>query len=161
MVGKIVYLDSSAILKRYLREEGTELIDHLYREAERGNLTLCFSVWNIGEVIGVLDRYRTRNLLDDNQFEEALKLFYGETEKQVKLGSLIIEPVDHEVLSDSWSLLVKHHIYAADALQLSTAKKLEANYFISADKQLVTKAEEEAIKTISIDQKPTDLSTTL
>lgn len=39
---KTVYLASSAIVKRYLIEEGTEAIDALYRRVEPGSLRLAF-----------------------------------------------------------------------------------------------------------------------
>ena len=152
MTGKLVYLDSSAILKRYLTEEGSELVDLLYRQAERGDITLGFSVWNIGEVIGVLDRYTTRDLLDKDEYQKTLGLFYRESEKHVKLGSLIIEPVDHGVLVNAWVLLVKYHIYVADALQLSTARRLEAEVFVSADTLLAGKAGQEKYHVITMDQ---------
>ena len=152
MTGKLVYLDSSAILKRYLTEEGSELVDLLYRQAERGDITLGFSVWNIGEVIGVLDRYITRDLLEKDEYQKTLGLFYRESEKHVKLGSLIIEPVDHGVLVNAWVLLVKYHIYVADALQLSTARRLEAEVFVSADTLLVGKAGQEKYHVITMDQ---------
>jgi predicted nucleic acid-binding protein len=152
MTGKLVYLDSSAILKRYLTEEGSELVDLLYRQAERGDITLGFSVWNIGEVIGVLDRYITRDLLEKDEYQKTLGLFYRESEKHVKLGSLIIEPVDHGVLVNAWVLLVKYHIYVADALQLSTARRLEAEVFVSADTLLAGKAVQEKYHVITMDQ---------
>jgi predicted nucleic acid-binding protein len=152
MTGKLVYLDSSAILKRYLTEEGSELVDLLYRQAERGDITLGFSVWNIGEVIGVLDRYITRDLLEKDEYQKTLGLFYRESEKHVKLGSLIIEPVDHGVLVNAWVLLVKYHIYVADALQLSTARRLEAEVFVSADTLLAGKAGQEKYHVITMDQ---------
>jgi len=150
MEGNLVYMDSSATLKRYLKEEGTDVVDSLYRRAEKGEVTLCFSVWNIGEVIGVLDRYLSRGLISVEEFKEALGLFYGETEKHVRLGSLIVEPMGHEVLTDSWSLLLKHHIYVADAVQLSTALKLQSNIFISSDKQLAQKAADEGFEVIQL-----------
>lgn len=150
MEDNLVYMDSSAILKRYLMEEGTEEVDALYRKAEKGEVTLCFSIWNIGEVIGVLDRYMTRKLITGAQFREALNLFYGETEKHVRLGSLIIEPLGHEVLTDSWTLLLKHHIYVADAVQLSTARKLKSDSFISADNQLAQRASDEGFEVLQI-----------
>ena len=150
MEDNLVYMDSSATLKRYLKEEGTDVIDNLYRQAEKGEVTLGFSVWNIGEVVGVLDRYLSRELITNEQFTESLGLFYGETEKHVRLGSLIIEPLGHEVLTDSWSLLLKHHIYVADAVQLSTALKLQSSTFISADKQLVQKASDEGLEVIQL-----------
>jgi predicted nucleic acid-binding protein len=152
MTGKLVYLDSSAILKRYLTEEGSALVDLLYRQAERGDITLGFSVWNIGEVIGVLDRYITRDLLEKDEYQKTLGLFYRESEKHVKLGSLIIEPVDHGVLVNAWVLLVKYHIYVADALQLSTARRLEAEVFVSADTLLAGKAGQEKYHVITMDQ---------
>ncbi len=152
MTGKLVYLDSSAILKRYLTEEGSELVDLLYRQAERGDITLGFSVWNIGEVIGVIDRYTTRDLLEKDEYQKTLGLFYRESEKHVKLGSLIIEPVDHGVLVDAWGLIVKYHIYVADALQLSTARRLEAEVFVSADTLLAGKAGQEKYHVITMDQ---------
>ena len=145
-------MDSSAILKRYLTEEGSELVDLLYRQAERGDITLGFSVWNIGEVIGVLDRYITRDLLEKDEYQKTLGLFYRESEKHVKLGSLIIEPVDHGVLVNAWVLLVKYHIYVADALQLSTARRLEAEVFVSADTLLAGKAGQEKYHVITMDQ---------
>jgi predicted nucleic acid-binding protein len=161
MTGKLVYLDSSAILKRYLTEEGSELVDLLYRQAERGDITLGFSVWNIGEVIGVLDRYITRDLLEKDEYQKTLGLFYRESEKHVKLGSLIIEPVDHGVLVNAWVLLVKYHIYVADALQLSTARRLEAEVFVSADTLLAGKAGQEKYHVITMDQELGNVKDTL
>ena len=54
------YLDTSGLVKRYVEEEGTEVIDRLYEETEAGKTTTYFSIWNIGEALGVLDRYHTR-----------------------------------------------------------------------------------------------------
>ena len=49
----IVYLDSSAIVKRYILESGSEVVSNVYCKALNGELTLSFSTWNIGEVLGV------------------------------------------------------------------------------------------------------------
>lgn len=55
-----IYLDSSAILKRYLRERGTEKVKKVYLEALNGEATLHLSTWNIGEIIGALGKYHRR-----------------------------------------------------------------------------------------------------
>ena len=56
MTKKVAYLDSSAIVKRYVHETGSEFVRAQYSEAYLGNVLLSFNVWNIGEVIGVFDR---------------------------------------------------------------------------------------------------------
>ncbi|RLI84796.1 MAG: PIN domain nuclease, partial [Archaeoglobales archaeon] len=66
---KRVYLDSSAIVKRYIKERGTEVVDLVFDNAELGNVKIFFSIWNIGEVLGVLDRYRRRNLISSKEFK--------------------------------------------------------------------------------------------
>ena len=65
----IVYLDSSAVAKRYVEEKGSDLVDRIYSRAEAGDLQMAFSIWNVGEVLGVLDRYRMRKILTERDFE--------------------------------------------------------------------------------------------
>jgi predicted nucleic acid-binding protein len=52
-----------------------------------------------------------------------------------------------DALSESWRHTLKHHIYAADALQISTAKHAEADLFLTSDKRLNEIAEAEGLKT--------------
>jgi predicted nucleic acid-binding protein len=59
-----VYLDTSGLVKRYVEERGTEVLDRLYGAAEAGSITVSFSIWNLGEALGVLDRYHTRRPVD-------------------------------------------------------------------------------------------------
>ncbi|MCI4435282.1 MAG: type II toxin-antitoxin system VapC family toxin [Ignisphaera sp.] len=73
MSTKIVYLDSSAVVKRYILERGTEVVRALYLSAWNGEVKLCFSLWNIGEVLGVLDKYRERGWLGDSEYKAARK----------------------------------------------------------------------------------------
>jgi|YelNatPaOPRAMG01_1025707.scaffolds.fasta_scaffold78184_2 predicted nucleic acid-binding protein len=61
MNAKLVYLDSCSIVKRYIEEKGSEVIDTLYEKAESGKLKFAFSIWNLSEVIGALDKYFQEN----------------------------------------------------------------------------------------------------
>ena len=60
---------------------------------------------------------------------------------------LRVAPLNLDALSESWRLTLKHHIYVADALQISTATHAEANIFLSSDKHLNEIAEAEGLKT--------------
>jgi len=46
------YLDSSALLKRYILERGTERVEAVYLQALNGEASLHLSTWNIGEALG-------------------------------------------------------------------------------------------------------------
>ena len=48
MRGSIVYLDGLAIIKRYIRELGSDKVRELFLKAYAGEVTLSYSLWNIG-----------------------------------------------------------------------------------------------------------------
>ena len=58
------HLDTSAIVKRYITENGTDKVDELYEEAHAGKIRISFSLWNIREVAVVLDKYCRRGTLE-------------------------------------------------------------------------------------------------
>ncbi len=57
---EIVYLDNSALIKRYVMEPSGDLVRNYFLKAYSGKNILAFSIWNIGEVLGVLDRARRK-----------------------------------------------------------------------------------------------------
>jgi len=65
-----VYLDTGAIVKRYVVEDGSDRVDAVYKEAYAGRLVIGFSMWNIGEVATVFDEYKRRG-----NFWEFLRVF--------------------------------------------------------------------------------------
>lgn len=48
MKEKNVYLDSSAIVKRYVSEKGSEAVDFIFDNAEAEKAKISFSIWNVG-----------------------------------------------------------------------------------------------------------------
>ena len=46
-------LDSRAIVKRYVMEQGSDIVHELYERAYSGDITLSFSLWNVGEVSSI------------------------------------------------------------------------------------------------------------
>ncbi len=84
---KLVYLDSSSIVKRYVGEKGSDVIDTVYEKAEASKLRFVFSIWNVGEVFGAFDRYVVRGLLSDHMVKTALQDFLSESIKMSRLAS--------------------------------------------------------------------------
>ena len=142
MSDQTIYLDPSAIVKRYVIEKETDKIDKIYEKAHAGKIRLSFSVWNIGETAVVLDKYHRRGVLENEK--EVFSKFIGETRLLVKLGQLKLIPLNLKMLIESTAYVFKHGIYIADAVQLASAK--HADGFLTFDKKLVQIAKVEGLK---------------
>jgi len=145
-----IYLDSSALTKRYLYEAGSSAIDEIFRGAEAGELVVAFSIWNIGEVLGVLDARYRRKWLSEDDFAEALRGFTDEITKLLRLRSVTVVPAFTLLLIEAWGMVLSHHIYEADALQLSTCNYSQSNAFLSGDGELVSVARQIGLKAFNV-----------
>ena len=143
---RLYYLDSSAVVKRYIIEPGSDLINEVYNDALNGDILLSFSIWNIGEVLGVLDRYQRRGWLSHSDYLKARLQFLGETQRLLKLRILKITPVRAKLLIQTWSLIEKYQIYEADALQILSAKQIGAEKLYTGDKLIHDAASKEGLK---------------
>ncbi|MCE4599243.1 MAG: type II toxin-antitoxin system VapC family toxin [Desulfurococcales archaeon] len=133
---QIVYLDSSAIVKRYIREPGSDIVRELYLKAYSGEIKLSYSVWNIGEVLGALDRARGIGRIDNEVYSIVKRRFLLETRRMLKLGLALMVPLKMRILRESWSLIEKHHVYEADAVQIASARYVNASQFLTGDRRL-------------------------
>ena len=130
------YLDSSAIVKRYVAEEGSDQAKEAFRMAYAGEQVLAYSVWNIGEVLGALDRARSMKRLAEADYRLARGRFISETRRMVRHGMASVFALKVEVFDESWKTLEERHIYQADALQLATARAAKADRFLTGDARL-------------------------
>ena len=131
-----VYLDSSVILKRYLKEDQSEKAAEIYLKAYAGEHVICFSLWNIGEVLGVLDRARRLRRLSKAEHTLTRTRFISEARRMIRLGVCRVLPLKTMVLKDAWSIVEAQHIYEADALQLASARMADADLFYTSDQTL-------------------------
>jgi len=140
-----VYLDTSALAKRYLKERDSDKVDELYRNAEMGKIKLHFSLWNIGEVCGVFDKHR-----ENTNLKSDLELLLGESTRLVVSGRLNVIEISNDVVMGALEIVLKYHIYVADALQLATAHIVGAKRFVTADKMLIRIAKKEGFDVIEL-----------
>ncbi|UCG04078.1 MAG: type II toxin-antitoxin system VapC family toxin [Candidatus Heimdallarchaeota archaeon] len=138
----LIYLDSSIIVKRYIQEEGTSFADFLFDRASQGYFTLALNLLNVGEVLGVFDQYLRRNWVDQEAFNKMMAKFVDETLRLLRINQLVILPTLSSLQMDSWTFVLKHRLYIVDAIQISSSKRLKANYFCSGDKYITNIASE-------------------
>ena len=68
----------------------------------------------------------------------------------VRLRVLRLIPIRFKLLIECWELLEKHHIYQADALQITSAKAVNATKFLTSDKRVCEAANAEGLETVLI-----------
>jgi len=134
-----------------VKEAGSDSIKAVYKKADTSGAMLGFSLWNIGEVLSVLDSYMKRNWINEDDFMGALNSFAGETLRLAKLMTLEVLPLTFELLSEAWKIVLQHHIYEADAIQIVAAKNLDASIFLTADQKLLEVAKKENINSINVE----------
>ena len=143
MPGQKFYLDSSALAKRYVQEPGTDEMDSIFEDAEKGDSSVVFSVWNIGELAVVLDKYERRGLLTAR---DVMMRFLGETKRLAKARSAEVVPVSGETMATATAYALEHHVYVADALQIASCKASAAT-FVTSDRRLSNVAAKEGLAT--------------
>ena len=152
MKEQIVYLDSSAIVKRYIKEPGSDKVREIYLKAYSGEVILSYSIWNIGEVLGVFDRARRLNRIDDEVYSIVRRRFLLEVKRMTKTSLLLIIPLRLKILKESWKLIEEYHIYEADAIQIASARYINATQFLTGDKELHKVAISEKLNSIYLGQ---------
>ena len=129
-----VYLDTSALVKRYVEEDGTEIVDELFDKAYKNEVILVTSQFNIGEAAVVFDKYERKININA---KEVFKTMINELYVLAKLGNFTLVPISYDIISDAINLIFEHHIYVADAIQLASFKYEKCREFITFDKKLL------------------------
>jgi predicted nucleic acid-binding protein len=137
------YLDSSALAKRYVQEEGSDAIDRIFERAEKGEESVFFSMWNVGELAVVFDEYEREGLLDGKQ---VMMTFLEEVKRLGKSRAAEIVPVSGSIVADAVTLTFRHHVYVADALQVVSCETAPTAGFVTANRRLAGVATEEGLQ---------------
>ena len=153
-----IYLDASALVKRYRQEPGSEVvnatIERVSSENPRG---LVVSSLSIIETLSILNRRRNEAGIPMELFRPALRSVIQEI--RTFSHALIIN--DHLILSSAQYAL-KHNINSADAVHLSILLALQVTVTASddeliclaADKRLVRAARAEGITVVDPEESP-------
>ena len=145
----IYYLDSSAVVKRYVAERGSEAMRALCGSAEN---TVFLSELALVEVSSALARRHKGGGISDEERRSYLDLFIGDCTQDYHLI-----PADRRAIDRAVGLTQAHLLRGYDALQLACAlvasDLLRAAgvgplRFVSADEELLAAAEAEHLPTM-------------
>ncbi len=136
------FLDTSAHLKRYLREAGSEAVDRLFSEyASR-----YVSAIGLLEGLSCLQRLRAVSGLID---ADRLRLLRAAMASDIESGRLTVVSAAPPDIEAAAKILAERYLTAVDALQIATAKNLGPEVvFVSSDEKLNRAASEEGLSVV-------------
>lgn len=142
-----IFFDASALVKRYVPEDGTALVNELFDHLSLSQMT-C-TMLGILEIVSVLARKRNDGRIPQHLFAQALL----ELNREVLESDFSLVTVDNSLLLSALPLIVQHNINATDAIILRTCLNLHATLveesegliLWSCDKRLLRAAKQEGL----------------
>jgi hypothetical protein len=125
-----VFLDSSALAKRYIQEHGSDRLEEILSSAS----SLGVSVICVSEVVSALCRRRRERKLSRHEYLKAKQSLFEDIE-----DSSVVNITDR-VLARAVELLERWPLRSSDALHLASAAEWSAELFVSADEKQCTAA---------------------
>jgi len=130
-------IDSSAFAKRYVFEDGSEIVDRLLQRTSR--LALCAVL--VPEIISALNRRLREQVLSSDDYRKAKNQLLND------VRDAIVLQVTPAVISRAVKLLENNVLRAMDALHVACALEWQAELFVSADRRQVEAAKNAGLHT--------------
>jgi uncharacterized protein len=118
-----LFFDTSALVKRYVEEPGSDTVQMLCEEADE----LMVSIICLPEMLSTLNSLRRERKLSDERYAEL------KSEMQMDINDAMVCSISQAVLSCAVTCLEKYPLRAMDALHLGCALSNVTDKFISAD----------------------------
>jgi predicted nucleic acid-binding protein len=135
-----VFFDTSAFVKRYVREAGTDAVLQWCDQASE----IILSGIALPEIISTFCRLQREGKITETQYRQLKSLLMADIE-DAALGDLT--PV---VLGQAIWSLERNVLRAMDALHIGCAVALKADVFISADKRQLEAAARSGLRVESV-----------
>jgi predicted nucleic acid-binding protein len=145
------YCDASAIVKRYVLEDGSELVNHLFNTVQHKRLVILTQ--GIGEICWALVRRRNAGLIPISLYQQAMHAMRLE----LLLGNATLCSVYDDLIYTSFAYIERHSLNAADAVVLRSALDTATEVrnighqlvFVASDQRLIRAAQAEGLTTFN------------
>lgn len=145
------YLDASALVKRYVDEVGTAVLNHLFQSVPRTNM-VCLVLTTL-EVISILVRKQNAGRLSPAEFNQCLVNFRTEVIDAIDFSKV---SVTDPMVGAATPFLLKHSLNATDSIVLRSAVDMAAQarpagddlVLVASDQRLLKAAQAEGLTTL-------------
>jgi predicted nucleic acid-binding protein len=146
-VVRAYFLDSSALIKRYVAETGTGWIQALTAPSTGNKLIIARITWV--EVLSALARRRRAGTLSPTDVARVIQFFHYDLDTQYQVVEM-----DQALAEAAGELVRRQPLHAYDAIQLASALRIQPAFaranpaalvFLAADDILVATAQAEGL----------------
>jgi len=120
-----LFLDSSALVKRYINEPGTDRVNELCSLA--GDVAVC--ILCVAEVISASNRLLRERTITRPQYRRIKKEFFSD------IGETTVIDLTNAVLNHSIRCMEKSPVRSLDALHIAAAVEYGCDIFVTGDRR--------------------------
>jgi hypothetical protein len=135
-----VFFDSSAFVKRYVREEGTDVVLSWCDQATE----LCLSGIALPEIVSAFCRLLREDLVSPVQYRHLKTMLMADI-SDAAICDLTPEVIRHSMIS-----LEKNVLRGLDAIHLGSALALNVDLFVSADARQCDAATQAGLRVVLV-----------
>ena len=135
-----VFFDTSALAKRYVREKGSDAVNHLFGTSKN----VVVSMLCMPEIFSAVNRLRREKYIDTVQYAQLKDAILQEFQ------DFEVCELSPEVIGRSVTLLEEYSLRALDALHLASAMHVKPVVFVSSDKEQIAVARDMHLKVIEV-----------
>jgi predicted nucleic acid-binding protein len=135
-----VFFDSSAFVKRYVREEGTDVVLSWCDQATE----LCLSGIALPEIVSAFCRLLREDLVSPVQYRHLKTMLMAD------ISDAAICDLAPEVIRQSIISLEKNALRGMDAIHLGSALALKVDLFVSADARQCDAATQAGLRVVQV-----------
>ncbi len=145
----VCFLDSSALVKRYVAETGSAWMTEVVSPAAGNHLVIARAAWV--EVLSALSRRQREGSLAAPEIRQTISAFRYDMDVRYQVAEM-----DRSLVELAGDIVMRHPLRAYDAIQLASALRVQSGLqragsagltFISADDRLVGIAQSEGLAT--------------
>lgn len=132
----VYFFDTSALVKRYHEEKGTEFVDELFEDVKGKEEEAFVSSLTLLEMTSAFKRKQKGNIIDEKEFDDILKTSFRELKEY-----FTIVPVTEETINESIFNVTEYALKSLDSIHYQTVKEVEEMVeediiVITSDKEL-------------------------
>ena len=141
-----LYFDASALVKRYAAEDGTALVNEIFRRFLPNQLT-CATI-GVLEIVSVLVRKHNDGRLPTRLFDQAMLEL---TQEIIENEAFVVTAVEDSLIVAALALIGRHNLNATDAIILRSCLDFQAGLsgdpviLCTSDKRLGRAAQQEGL----------------
>lgn len=138
--GKEYFIDTSALLKAYIAEKGTDALDRIFEE----DAVRSISSMGLLEVVSVFQRLHS---VEKSLSEDQFKALCARLLADVASGRLVVMSVTPQDVRAALTLETHQYLTAVDAVQIALAREIGDDIvFVSSDEKLNQVARENGLR---------------